>query len=359
MRVALWVSLVCLILSLGGYLALTAYEKTLQSEIASMATQAESGENAQELYSQQQLDEQLAQAEGLMQERIDRAYEEGVEEGRRSILENIKASLSDGVAILEVLRPLYTRDVIVVSDRKFHFVPIRFELRQSELKQENVQVLDSGEFRYVDGEEVLSHKGIDVSQHQGSINWEKVAADGVEFAMIRSIYRGYGSGKLVEDETYDDNMKGALENGIPVGVYVFTQALSEEEVLEEAELAIERAKPYGRDFPMVIDVERVDGATPRMDALSRDERTALLLLFCKTVQEAGYRPYIYYNTEMSLLFVNVEELESIPKWYASYNETLFYPYHYDIWQYTANGSVDGIKGVVDLNLCFEPFWDEE
>ena len=106
MRVALWVSLVCLILSLGGYLALTAYEKTLQSEIASMATQAESGENAQELYSQQQLDEQLAQAEGLMQEQIDRAYEEGVEEGRRSILENIKASLSDGVAILEVLRPL-------------------------------------------------------------------------------------------------------------------------------------------------------------------------------------------------------------------------------------------------------------
>ncbi len=358
LTVAMWVSLICFMLCLSGYALLTRYAK---EHPAVEPVPAAAGE--ERLYTQEYLDQRVAEAartalaDGNIE--IEEAYEQGVEAGRKGVLDTIRELLSGGMSVLEVLRPLYDEEVVVVSNKTFHFVPIQFNLKLSEMLQERLSVLENGEFTYLgeDGETVISHKGIDVSQHQGKINWEKVADEGVEFALIRSIYRGYGSGKLVEDSTYEDNMEGAIANGIHVGTYVFTQAISEEEMLEEAEIAIERAKPYGTGFPIVIDVERVEGENPRMDALTKEERTDLVLLFCKTVEDAGYLPMIYYNTEMSLLYMEVERLEEIPKWFASYTESLFYPYSYNIWQYSPKGSVSGIKGEVDMNICLDPFWE--
>ena len=242
---------------------------------------------------------------------------------------------------------------------KYHFVPINRQLKQNQWKQENLEILESGEFRYLQDGNVISHKGIDVSRHQGEIDWPLVAQDGVEFAFIRVGYRGYGSnGTLVEDDRFEENIKGAIDAGIKVGVYFYSQAITEEEVIEEAELVLEKIAPYQIDCPVVFDVERVAEASGRMNGLSVEERTRLTEIFCQKIADAGYRPMIYYNTEMGALMLGIDALEGYEKWFASYSEQLYYPYEYKVWQYSQSGSVQGINGAVDLNISFVPLWEE-
>ena len=207
----------------------------------------------------------------------------------------------------------------------------------------------------VDGQ-VVSHKGIDVSKHQGNIDWTKVAADGVEFAFIRVGLRGYGTeGKLVEDEYFEQNIKGALQAGIKVGVYFYSQAITDAELLEEANLVLEKIKPYNVELPIVYDVEKVSGGKGRANDLSVEDRTRLTALFCQTVQDAGYKPMIYHNMEMATLMLDLGQLEQYDKWFAYYNDDLYYPYAYKVWQYTEKGAVDGINEEVDLNIWFGDF----
>ena len=143
-----------------------------------------------------------------------------------------------------------------------------------------------------------------------------------------------------------------------MGVYFYTQAINEEEVLAEAELVLQKIAPYKVECPVVYDVEKVSDANGRMNALSAKERTDLTLLFCETIAEAGYEPMIYYNMEMAALMLELERLEEYEKWFAYYNQDLYFPYDYKIWQYSHTGKVNGIKGEVDLNISFEPIWEE-
>lgn len=300
------------------------------------------------MYSQEELELRIAEA----------VEASGREEANR-ILEGIKEALSSGTTTVESLRPYYPDDIVVGSGGKIHFVPIQKELRLSSLSRENLQILENGEFQYLTDGQVTSHKGIDVSSHQGDIDWKKVAQDGVEFAIIRVGFRGYGKeGKLMVDEKYRANIEGAKAAGIKVGVYFFSQAINEEELLEEANLVLEEIAPYELDCPVVYDVERVSDANGRMNKLSLEERTNLTLLFCQTMENAGYQPMIYYNTEMSALMVDLATLEKYDKWYASYSDQMFYPYEYKIWQYSESGKVNGISTNVDLNICFEPIWKD-
>ena len=217
--------------------------------------------------------------------------------------------------------------------------------------------MENGELQYMEHENVVSYKGIDVSSHQGDIDWQQVAEDGVQFAFIRALYRGYGSGKLVEDTKFEENVQGALDAGIKVGVYCYSQAVTEEELLEEANLILQKIAPYDIDCPVVYDVEMVSGAHGRMNDLTVEERTNLTILFCETIQNAGYKPMIYHNMEMAALRLQFEALEEYDKWFAYYNKNFYFPYEYDVWQYSEKGQVNGIKGDVDLNISFVPLWE--
>jgi GH25 family lysozyme M1 (1,4-beta-N-acetylmuramidase) len=299
-------------------------------------------ETVEVMYTQDQVDELISQA-----------YLEAAEEGQEEVLAEIKESLRDGDSVMETLRPYYPDDILLAGDGTYHFVPIKDTIPHNSYQQENLEILESGEYRYLENSEVISHKGIDVSSHQGRIDWEKVAADGVEFAIIRAVYRGYGSaGKLMEDERFDTNMSGAIGAGIPVGIYVYTQAITQEEILEEAQLAIAKAGKYTDSCRIVVDVEKVLDSTGRMNGLSVSERTELVALFCQTVEEAGYTPMVYCNMEMAVLMLDMEQLKDYDIWFAAYTDTLYYPYAYCMWQYSEKGTVDGIEGNVDLNLSF-------
>lgn len=294
------------------------------------------------VYSQEQLEEQVADAR---------------QQAAREVLEEIRTELNGGDTILQTLRPLYPDDLIVYSGGQYHFVPINRSLKMHQRDAGNLNILDTGEYQYLQDGNVVSHKGIDVSRHQGEIDWNLVAQDGVEFAFIRVGYRGYGTGKLVEDEYFEDNIKGAATAGIKVGVYFYSQAINEEEVREEADFVLEKIAPYQIDCPVVFDVERVSDSDGRMNALTVEERTLLTEIFCQVIENAGYRPMIYHNTEMGVMMLEIGNLENYDKWFAAYSDVFYYPYDHKIWQYSQKGSVQGIQGDVDLNISFEPLWE--
>ncbi|MCR5754753.1 MAG: glycoside hydrolase family 25 protein [Acetatifactor sp.] len=298
------------------------------------------------MYSQEEVDALLV-----------RVKEETTDEIKQELLGEISKQLADGQTVVETLRPLYPNQLVVVSNGRFHFVPIRDDLKHNSYQKDEFTLLENGEWQYQNDGQIQSHKGVDVSKFQGRIDWTQVAGDGVEFAIIRVGLRGYGSGKLVEDEFFEQNIEGALRAGIKVGVYFYSQAITEEELLEEANFVLEKIAPYQIECPVVYDVERVVGADGRMNALSVEERTNLTLLFCRKIAEAGYRPMIYHNMEMSVLMLDLEQLEDYGKWFAYYNSDFYYPYAYDIWQYSEKGKVNGIDGDVDLNISFGPIWN--
>ena len=324
-----------------------------QEDAAQAVSMLDGQDSGSITYSQEELDAILAQAAGEADARVEQASRAREEE----ILNGIKTSLMDGTTTVETLRPFYPDELVLVSSGTFHFVPIREDLKHNTLAQEKLQIQENGELLYLEGDQVISHKGIDVSKHQGDIDWEAVAAEGVEFAFIRVGLRGYETGKLVEDGFFEDNIKEASDAGIKVGVYLYTQAVTEEEILEEADFVLDKIEPYTLDCPIVIDVEKVAGAKARMNDLTLEERTKLVLLFCETIENAGYKPMIYHNMEMGVLMLDLGAFENYDKWFASYSDTLYYPYAYDIWQYSDKGRINGIETDVDLNISFSPFWE--
>ena len=197
-----------------------------------------------------------------------------------------------------------------------------------------------------------SYPGIDVSAFQGKIDWEKVKASGIEFAIIRLGYRGYGQeGKLVEDKMAYENLEGALDAGLKVGVYFFSQAITVEEAVEEAEFVLKRIKVYNITMPVVFDWEYIseEARTAKMD---RRTLTDCYKAFCERITEAGYTPMAYFNSYQSRSLMYLTELEEYPFWLALYSDRMTYPYRFEMWQYTDSGRVPGIEGNVDINLYF-------
>ena len=194
--------------------------------------------------------------------------------------------------------------------------------------------------------------GVDVSAFQGQIDWEKVADSGIEFAIIRLGYRGYGkAGTLVEDEYARANLEGAIAAGLEVGAYFFSQAVNTQEVAEEVAFMLEILKDYELTMPVVFDWEYVS-ETARTANVDKRTLTDCTLEFCRLMEEAGYEPMIYFNSYQSRYMMHLDELEQYPFWLALYTDRMFYPYKVDMWQYTCTGRVPGIQGDVDINVRF-------
>ena len=339
----LFCCLVILIVLLTG--AMIVYSRTIgrESDIEENVTPVVSGTI---VYTQEEVDAKIAQAAS-----------DALIQGRNQVLLDLKGGLLDGVTVVELLRELYPDDIVVAAGGKYHFVPVNRELKMNSLDPINLNVLDNGEFQYLTDGKVTSYKGIDVSSHQGVIDWNLVAQDGVEFAFIRVGFRGYGSeGKLVVDEMFHTNIQQAKEAGVKVGVYMFSQATTEAELDEEVQLVLDNIASYQLDCPVVYDVEMISG-NGRMNNLTPEERTNLTLRFCEKIAQAGYRPMIYHNTEMAAIRIDYAALEAYDKWYAAYNRRMFFPYEFKVWQYSDKGSVQGIKTNVDMNISFAPLWE--
>ena len=190
--------------------------------------------------------------------------------------------------------------------------------------------------------------GVDVSKYQGQIDWEQVAASGIQFAIIRVGGRGYGqSGNLYADDMAQKNYTAAKAAGLQVGAYFFSQAISVEEAEAEATYVLEQIRNWELDIPVVFDWEYIS-ETARTANTDAATVTACADAFCKRILAAGKKAMIYVRPEDSVL--ELETLASYPRWVALHGDTMDYPYSFDFWQYTKTGKVSGIQGNVDINI---------
>ena len=191
--------------------------------------------------------------------------------------------------------------------------------------------------------------GIDVSSHQGRINWAQVAASGVDFAIIRCGFRGQSVGAIYEDAYFKTNVAGATANGIKVGIYFYSTAINENEALEEAAWVVKKISTYRITYPVVYDFE--DFGAYRCSGVGGAQATSNALTFLNFVRANGYEPMMYANksditTRMSRGSFNCKF------WLAHYTKQTDYKGSFNMWQYTSRGSVPGISGNVDMDIAY-------
>ncbi|MBQ8263931.1 MAG: S-layer homology domain-containing protein [Oscillospiraceae bacterium] len=233
-------------------------------------------------------------------------------------------------------------------------VPINYDLKMQSYDRD--KFFSSGGRIYYNDRTMDIRYGIDVSQFQYDIDWNRVAKDGVDFAIIRVGYRGYTKGGLMMDPYFEKNIKGALAAGIDVGIYFFSQAINEREALDEAEFVLDAIKGYDITYPVVFDWEPQHYAGSRTDSYDGDTVTDCAIAFMNRVARAGYTPMMYYNKTMAYLKLDIERLEDYETWLAQYSVPApDYIYDFDMWQYGCTASVNGIKGEVDVNISFKDY----
>ena len=235
------------------------------------------------------------------------------------------------------------------------WLPVLADVPANTRSAEQLVCRNNQQYYLDESHKITSKLGIDVSSHQSDIDWNAVKASGVDFAFIRCAFRGYGSGEIVPDKDFEKNIQGAQAAGIHVGVYFYSQAVTKEEALEEAEQTIALIGDHKLDYPVVYDWETVPEDTARTDNIGVDDLTDCTIAFCDRIREAGFTPMVYQNKRLSLLKLDLPRLQNYDFWLAEYNDQASYYYNYRIWQYCSDGHVPGSDGVVDMNICFEPY----
>ncbi len=199
--------------------------------------------------------------------------------------------------------------------------------------------------------------GVDVSAHQGEIDWERAKEDGVSFAILRIGFRGNTVGNMKVDENFAANYVGARNSGLPVGVYFYSQATSEAEAKEEAAFVLKQLDGVPLELPVFFDWEEVsDGRT---GGKATSDVGAWTLAFCKAITEGGYEAGAYFNQQYGYSIMHLEQLTDYSFWIAEYKDQQSFSFQTDFWQFTGQGHVDGIDVIVDMNLMYAPEVERE
>lgn len=337
--------------ALTGCIILVLQNYSLRNESQEVASMLREYEDLREeyIYTQADLDSYTQEAVAAIEEAE-----------REIVLDELKQMIIDGESTVSVLRTLFPEDVVVYADGGYSFFPIKENLKKHDYVYDNFVTQEDDEIVYMnDADEILSAKGIDVSKYQGEINWKKVSENDISYAFIRLGYRGTSEGKLVEDDFFVDNIEGAIDNDINVGVYFYTQAVTEEEAREEAEFVLDLLKPYDITYPVVLDLEEVGNDSARTAGMTQEEYTKAAIAFCETIKAGGYTPMIYGNLKTFMIMLDMEQIEEYDKWFAYYDTSVYFPYEFTIWQYSSKGSIPGIKGDVDMNVAMKDYAQEK
>lgn len=235
--------------------------------------------------------------------------------------------------------------------KQFQYIPVDDSLIKHSYNWDNLSDW-YGEKEYSVGSESRAVKVIDVSSHQGDINWKKVKADGVDYAFIRLGNRGYTEGKLNLDKKFHQNMQRAEAADVKVGVYFYSQSATVGEAREEARFVLDALDGYDLDLPVVFDIEGAQNRYYRTYGLSAQTNTNMVKAFCREIEDAGYDVMYYSYSKFLIEQLDMSQLQQYDLWMAQYYDVPFFPYNFKIWQYDYKGQVSGISTPVDLNLMF-------
>ena len=213
-------------------------------------------------------------------------------------------------------------------------------------------VYQSDRMKYFENGYQTSYEGINISEIQDYVNFVDVRKSGIDFVMIRVGARGYGTGQLILDDYFSDNLKRATDAGLDVGVYFYSQAISKAEAVEEANMVIENLEGYQISYPVAYDMERILNDSARTDALSKADRTEIAKAFLDTIEAAGYLTLIYGNKEWLIKQIDMSKLTGYDVWLSQEADIPDYPYKFTMWQYDRSATVAGVSGYVDLDISF-------
>lgn len=213
--------------------------------------------------------------------------------------------------------------------------------------------------KYTENGKKISYVGADISKHDGEVNFNSMKAAGVDYVMIRLGARGYATGQLTLDEYFVENIEAAIEAGLDIGVYFYSQAISQEEANQEANFVVQNLEPYRANikYPVAFAMEKISNDQARTDTLTREDKTTLANTFLSGIQAAGYVPMLYGNKEYLVKSVDMTQLQNYDVWLSQEQDIPDYPYQYTMWQYTTTGVLNGIKGDANLNICFVSYSD--
>ncbi len=213
---------------------------------------------------------------------------------------------------------------------------------------------NAGLKRYMENGRKISYVGADISKHTGKIHFPSLKAAGIDYVMIRLGSRGYSSGQIALDENFKENIDGALEAGLDVGIYFYSQAITQDEAVQEANFVVQNLEPYrGKvKYPVAFNMGFVSNDKSRIEGLSREDKTNVTISFSEAVKAAGYVPMVYGDKEWLLKEVDLAKLQDYDIWLSQEEDIPDYPYRYAMWQYDTDGILNGIDGGADLNICF-------
>lgn len=232
-------------------------------------------------------------------------------------------------------------------------IPVEREVKKNPYAPEFF-TMDGDGFVHYNGEDRTASLILDVSSHQGRIDWAQVASAGVDGVMIRAGYRGYGSvGNIMEDDYFRNNIQKASAAGLRVGVYFFSQAVNEDEAREEARFLLDCTADFDLSLPVAFDWERVDVESARTNGIGKEQLTSIACAFLDEVERGGQKPMLYFNRETAYLMYTLGDLTDYAFWLAEYDAYPSFYYDFAMWQYACVLTVPGIGGAVDTNLYFE------
>ena len=243
----------------------------------------------------------------------------------------------------------------LIYDNYWNYIPTAY-INVGELGPDALlyKISDDGYMHYSDDNIKDTLVGVDLSTFQSDIDWETLAKNkDIDFVMLRVGYRGYTQGGLMLDSSFEDSKAAVIKYKIPTGLYFFTQAITYDEGVEEANFVLKQIGKMNVKYPIVIDSELIGDSEARGDNASNDERTDGIVGFCETIKAAGYTPMIYASRNMFAQCLDMDRLGDYELWLAHYANVPNFPYKYTGWQYTESGTVDGISGDVDLDLWFK------
>lgn len=219
---------------------------------------------------------------------------------------------------------------------------------------------ESGGLRkYTESGKKISRIGVNISKHSGTANFKSMKSAGIDYVMLRLGARGYGTGQISLDDNFVENIEDAIEAGLDIGIYFYSQAINQEEATQEANFVIQNLEPYKAhiNYPVAFDMENVANDRARIDGLSREDKTTITATFLSGVQAAGYIPMLYGNKEWLIKNIDLTKVQDYDVWLSEDADIPDYPYLFTMWQYTTTGTVNGVSGDAGLNICFVSYSD--
>lgn len=254
--------------------------------------------------------------------------------------------------------PTASGKVVTVTDSEMGELEIQTAkgAKLNTLTAENLTTEKDGTYAYYEDGVKISHLGADLSEFQSGVDFEALKKAGVEFVMLRVGGRYYGEkGTMYEDTVFEDFYEKAQAAGLKIGAYFLSQATTVDEAKEEANFILKKLNGRKLSYPIAFDWENIGDDEARTDNVTGETLTLMAEAFCDTISESGYKPIVYSNTDQMFTRYDFETMKDYDFWLADYRDFPNMYYKFDMWQYTKEGTIDGIEGTVDLNLSFTDF----